>query len=408
MTSPRTIAVDWSGAIAGVKKKIWLAEASDGELLRLECGRDRDQVIPFLIAESLRTPELVVGLDFAFSLPAWYIEELGLGSAYALWDCVSRDGEVWLASCEHPFWGRPGRAKPILREDFRVTDRSVRSVAGIRPKSVFQIGGAGAVGTGSLRGMPYLKRLRDAGFAIWPFDAARLPLVVEIYPRLLTGPVNKGSQEARESYLERRYSGLDAAMLRRAASSEDAFDAAVSALAMNRVRDSFAELPESMDPFIRIEGQIWAPTAAIDLAPVPETRLETRRASADVALDQRAWRSLISTMLPSPVVERRANCLVGGDPPEVVVEMESESIRVLQFAVRWVGHTPEPNDQEIARFDPRRSTPQDVARAVMKARAGRIATYGWCSGCRQINPPERMHSRTYCQSCAEKQLGIVY
>ena len=48
-------------------------------------------------------------------------------------------------------------------------ERAAR-VRGIAPKSVFQIGGAGSVGTASLRGMPVLQRLREAGFAVWPFD----------------------------------------------------------------------------------------------------------------------------------------------------------------------------------------------------------------------------------------------
>ena len=58
---------------------------------------------------------------------------------------------------------------------------------------MFQIGGAGAVGTGSIRGMPHLLTLADSGFTIWPFVSGGLPTVVEIYPRALTGPVNKGS-----------------------------------------------------------------------------------------------------------------------------------------------------------------------------------------------------------------------
>src|SRR5947207_2673911 len=82
--------------------------------------------------------------------------------------------------------------RPTLEEHLRRTDRDVPGIGGIRPKSVFQIGGAGAVGTGSIRGMSLLKRLSDAGFAVWPFDSAQFPLVVEIYPRLLTGSVKKG------------------------------------------------------------------------------------------------------------------------------------------------------------------------------------------------------------------------
>src|SRR5207249_2347049 len=106
-------------------------------------------------------------------------------------------------------------------------------------KSVFQIAGAGAVGTGSLRGMPALLDLRAAGFAIWPFDPPRLPMAVEIYPRWLTGRVNKSSPIARALYLATRFGEENRALLRTAASSEDAFDAAVSALRMARAAGSF-------------------------------------------------------------------------------------------------------------------------------------------------------------------------
>jgi hypothetical protein len=34
--------------------------------------------------------------------------------------------------------------------------------------------------------MQALHRLAAAGFHVWPFQSARLPLVVEIVPRLLT------------------------------------------------------------------------------------------------------------------------------------------------------------------------------------------------------------------------------
>ena len=44
------------------------------------------------------------------------------------------------------------------------------SVPGLSPKSIFQLAGPGAVGPGSLRGMPLLTTLRDRGFAVWPFD----------------------------------------------------------------------------------------------------------------------------------------------------------------------------------------------------------------------------------------------
>jgi catechol 2,3-dioxygenase-like lactoylglutathione lyase family enzyme len=74
----------------------------------------------------------------------------------------------------------------------------------------FQIGGAGAVGTGSLRGMQHLADLAHAGFSIWPFDRPGWPLAVEIYPRLFTPGVVKSRHRARRhrSYAWRKILGL--------------------------------------------------------------------------------------------------------------------------------------------------------------------------------------------------------
>ncbi|MBK8180793.1 MAG: hypothetical protein IPK67_18245 [Planctomycetes bacterium] len=86
---------------------------------------------------------------------------------------------------------------------WRATESEHVPIAGIRPKSVFQIG-AGTVGTGSLRGMPFLAELRRAGFSIWPFDRASAPGAGDL-PRALTGPVDKSSALARSMYLQARH-----------------------------------------------------------------------------------------------------------------------------------------------------------------------------------------------------------
>lgn len=254
----RIIAIDWSGASSGERSKVWLAEVADGRMTRLECGRSRDEVIDDVIEEAGRDRELVVGLDFAFSLPEWFFGDRGLSDVEGLWTLVGRHCEEWLAACEPPFWGRPGRRRPDLPGHFRRTDTAAR-IGGIGAKSVFQIGGAGAVGTGSLRGMPHLARLRSAGFAVWPFHEVRLPLVIEIYPRVLTGPVRKSSQVDRQRYLASGFPEMQPEQLSLAASSEDAFDAAVSAVVMARCRDEIARLERARDPVERLEGRIWAP-----------------------------------------------------------------------------------------------------------------------------------------------------
>lgn len=263
--SPRIIAVDWSGAASGAARKIWLAEwipANDGEpahIARLEAGRSREALVAHLIDEVTRDPHVVIGLDFSFSLPAWFLHEIGATDAPSAWALVAREGERWLRDSPAPFWGRPGRKRPVVPEQFRRTERELPAVGGIRPKSTLQVGGAGAVGTGAIRGMPHLLALRQAGCAIWPFDAPRFPLVLEIYPRLLTGPVNKGNDAARAQYLATFHPTLPASLASQAGSSDDAFDALVSALAMGRSADDFARLPTVSHVVARLEGAIWYP-----------------------------------------------------------------------------------------------------------------------------------------------------
>lgn len=162
------VAVDWSGAKTGSEDHIWSAHVRHGTLLDLRNGRSRPGVVADLIARKEAAPEgLTVGLDFSFSLPAWFLRQRGHTTVTDLWHAVAAQGEEWLATCDPPFWGRPGRPRPDLEAHLRQSEAAIK-VGGISTKSPFQIGGAGSVGTGSLRGMPHLLDLRAAGFSIWP------------------------------------------------------------------------------------------------------------------------------------------------------------------------------------------------------------------------------------------------
>lgn len=259
---PRCFAIDWSGARTGEKRRIWCAEAVDGRVEALANGRTRRELTQHLSLRARDDAHLVAGFDFAFSFPAWFVRECGARDAFAFWAHVRDHGEHWLARCEPPFWGRPARTRPMQsasRPHYRRTESERPASRGISPKSVFQIGGAGAVGTGSVRGMPELLELRAGGFAIWPFERARFPLALEIYPRFLTGPVTKSNASARAAHLARYAEGQDRALVRAATASEDAFDAFVSALEMSRHAARFARLPRPTDAVTRLEGRIWSP-----------------------------------------------------------------------------------------------------------------------------------------------------
>jgi hypothetical protein len=115
--------------------------------------------------------------------------------------------------------------------------------------------------------MPLLHRLASAGATIWPFESGGWPLVVEIYPRLLTREVVKSSASAREAYLARAYPDLEPEPRQRAIRSEDAFDAAVAALVMAAWADDLVSLPPEPDPRVRLEGRIWHPAWRLDATP---------------------------------------------------------------------------------------------------------------------------------------------
>jgi hypothetical protein len=252
---PSVIAVDWSGDAHLARSRIYLAEANEpGRLTRLTAGRTRDALTEHLV----QTSAAAIGLDFGFSFPHTVMDQLGVRSARDLWRLAAAEGETWIAACDPPFWGRPGRPRTTTAQ-WRKTELSVPRVAGIAPKSMFQIGGAGAVGTGSIRGMPLLLALLESGARIWPYTHRGTPTVVEIYPRLLTGPVHKANAHARRALLDRRYPNLQAEFRDAATASEDAFDAAVSALVMIEHVPELTCLPVESDPTLRREGRIWHP-----------------------------------------------------------------------------------------------------------------------------------------------------
>ena len=77
----------------------------------LESGRTRVELMEWLVELARETPRMVVGFDFSFSYPAWFLRELGIASAPEFWRLVADgQGERWLhKDCEDGrFWGRVG------------------------------------------------------------------------------------------------------------------------------------------------------------------------------------------------------------------------------------------------------------------------------------------------------------
>ncbi len=299
----RVVAVDWSGDKGpGQKKKIWAGVWTRhakgkvaGGKVTLETGRTRAELTAWLIGMARETPRMVVGIDCCFSYPAWFLREHGCATVFEFWRHVaSGHGERWLCEAvDERFWGKPhkrpaqfsgtGYATMMRQTDMENKvefgggdELRAALMKGIQPKSPFQIGGSGSVGTGTLRAMEWLERLREAGFRVWPFEDAELsaetdaqPLLVEMYTRLLTGPVAKSNETARAAYLRARrlaepglYGALPRAVVAGARGSEDGFDALVCCMEMVRWQAEFAGLRAAADPTLRLEGVTWRPGVA--------------------------------------------------------------------------------------------------------------------------------------------------
>jgi hypothetical protein len=109
--------------------------------------------------------------------------------------------------------------------------------------------------------MAVLHALRGAGWHIWPFDRRGWPLAIEVWPRACTGPVRKRDPAARAAHVV-GWPGLSGAMRAACAGSEDAFDAAATAIAMSHHADALGALQAVGDARLRREGIIWTPRAA--------------------------------------------------------------------------------------------------------------------------------------------------
>ncbi len=264
MESDRILAIDWSGnkRLSSQRKHIWMADWNRGAVT-LTNKRTGTETVNAVVAAGRDTPATVAGFDFSFSYPAWFLAQRGLTSAPALWKQAQEQGDAWLQSCEPPFWGRPARTCPLdhwepLCRGFRSTECEVRKSSGKWPSSSFKIGGAGAVGTGSLRGMPHLLTLQKSGFSIWPFDPPRLPMAIEIYPRIFTKGTVVTDQGARAKHLEgTAFRLLSDDVLAAAQHSPDAFDALCAMIGMVESRKQLATLPAR--PHRALEGEIWMP-----------------------------------------------------------------------------------------------------------------------------------------------------
>lgn len=270
------VGVDWSGAGPATAQKtaIWTAVVREGVVEDLTSGRTRAETVDHLVALASKSPRTVVGLDFAFSLPRWWLAERGFDSTETLWRWAATraadDPDGWLKALPEPFWGVYFRLKPAgafgaLRPEFRRTELEL-TAPGARPMSTFRLFGPGTVGAQGLRGHPCLLKLRESSFTIWPFEPVGPQLVVEVFPRLLVRQLSPGlshlnGNALRAAFLDAAPPGLTgdgAAYADLLRGNQDAFDAAVSAWALWYGREALSDLAsQKLHDDYALEGSIW-------------------------------------------------------------------------------------------------------------------------------------------------------
>lgn len=320
----QAVGVDWSGASARAaqRRSIWIAVVRDGRLTELESGMDRDDVRVRLAELARSVPATVIGMDFAFSFPRWYLHERGWAHARAAWDWAESEERAetartppgqdprpgWTRLMPEPFWGPHIRPMPTSVERSRHFRRTELASArpGATPQSPFKLTGAGAVGSQSLRGMAQLARME--GVHVWPFDDPGWPLVVEVFPRLFVRelrPELSGMTGA--ALVDEALAGSDPvlwggreqwrdAMVER----QDAFDAVAAAWGLWASRRALVALPAEIESTYRLEGRIFS------------LALAERIAGPD-ALDVRSTGARGPREVPRPGV-RPVEQALAGDP----------------------------------------------------------------------------------------------
>lgn len=215
MIFDRIAILDWSAANQPRRGKdsIWLGLAGQppenlptraAALARLQA----------LVAETLAQGQrLLIGADFAFGYPSGFARALtGQTGALAIWDWLdarltdddrNRSNRFAVAATANaalpglgPFWFNPTReALPDLPHkgndrlghgwpEHRLCDARAKGA-----QSVWKLGGAGAVGSQSVTGLPRLNQLRrrfPGAISVWPFEDPTTPVILaEVFPSIL-------------------------------------------------------------------------------------------------------------------------------------------------------------------------------------------------------------------------------
>lgn len=135
------------------------------------------------------------------------------------------------------------------------------------------------------------------------------------------------------------------------------------------------------------------------------------------APDMQSLIDYLLASLPEPVLihilEANGQVFVGGDPGEMVVQINDQLITVSVFAIVWETlYLPVLHPEHHASLDWKQLAAdllmQRLDDVIEEARQIRLRRYRTCGRCGKTMHPEHMHRDKMCQSCAENHLGIVH
>ena len=220
------VIVDWSGGNQGPAKPradaIWACVARGAEVLPPVYLRHRQAAEAWLTdtiaAERAAGRRVLAGFDFPFGYPAGFAAAVtGSAEPFELWDWFearvddspTANNRFALAGeinrrfgGQGPFWGNASRTdveglprtKAAYQNPFPERRAAEDQARGAFP--LWQLAGAGAVGSQAIMGLPVLNRLRRRfapEVAVWPFEPLDAAVaLVEVWPSLMVGAAPEG------------------------------------------------------------------------------------------------------------------------------------------------------------------------------------------------------------------------
>lgn len=216
----RVIVVDWSGKatrspVRESRDAIWIGVAEAARDWDPKYCRTREEAMTWLHERLAEGGRQLVGFDFPMGYPAGFARRLtGTDDARTLhrWladrvvDSATNANNRFEVAAEinrriggtGVFWGCPRSRRLPCLSSLKAPDYEAVGIAEKRrverenppAKPVWQLLGAGSVGSQALLGIPAIHRLAvRTGAAVWPFEPPRDITLAEVYPSLLAPAV---------------------------------------------------------------------------------------------------------------------------------------------------------------------------------------------------------------------------